>query len=312
MLIVAIVTILLMVLVILASVIGRVKTNNNTSQDVGTESTNTKGGNPGNAVDGEVTSRVTRSVNVDLPKKRDFQRVPWQDTIVPSASERPEAISDRFQRPPTPAHYRSQTPIYVRPVTPVNRKQQNPAVPVDRASPNYKQLNAAIANAVLEHDSGFVNYHELSEHEKLDVLDLNQYTIDVDRSVLDPILSMIELVGDGRSLEYVIAHCDKKNDKQLSVSEKQLRKSFRIKHQQSNLCRFPRFRITNVDFTHYRLVFNDYTPYVEGQSPRIDVFKQELSTERSRWETITVSLHHNSELTNIKQIQILVPADAKL
>lgn len=225
----------------------------------------------------------------------------------------------RFQRPVTPVqtnHYRPVTPVQqIRPITPVQQIRPITPVAVDQRAriasptgvPSYRQINNALSNIASEMDSDFKTYNELSEEERATVANLSQCMIDVEQSLLDPFLERINARGNGRSAQYVVGKFDKTHDAQLTPSQRFIRKSFKIKNKRTKTCRFARFRIRDSGSSYYRLVFHDYTPYVEEHAPKFDVFNQERDKERSHWENVRVMLHYNSELMNVSHMLILVP-----
>lgn len=215
---------------------------------------------------------------------------------------------ERFQRPATPSHtnhYRPSTPIHqIRPITP---NEQRARIASPTGVPTYRQSNAVPAQLKSSRDDDFRSYEELSDEERAEVANLGQCMIDIEQAVLDPFLERINATGDGRTARYVIGKFDKSADGQLTPSQKFIRKSFKIKNRGTNTCRFARFRIRDSGDGYYRLVFHDYTPYVEEHAPRFDVFNLERTRERSHWEKIRVTFHYNTEMVNLSQMLVLVP-----
>ncbi|KAG8323934.1 hypothetical protein J6590_104048 [Homalodisca vitripennis] len=182
---------------------------------------------------------------------------------------------------------RTQPAPPARPITPVQNNHYRPATPVLAPSPATIHHSQTAGS---DHSKMFRQYQELSADERDGIVDLNQCIIDVERSRLDPLLNLINGGGDGRSsVEYVVCYFNKKIDKQLTPSERFIRKSFKIKNRQTGTSRFARLKISNVNPVYYRLTFHDYTPYVEQHSPKYDVFDHAIAKERSHWEQVEVA-----------------------
>lgn len=250
----------------------------------------------------------TRGSATVIVNERDFtQRHPQETERF--QTQRPQQETERFQRPVTPIqsnHYRPITPIHHRPVTPVieQQPQQTDRVwsPVNAAGQQHQQ-----SRNVSDPEKDFKTYQDLTEEEKIEIVNLNQCYVDVERSNLDPLLALINAKGDGRPVQFVVGQFDKSSDKQLSPSERFVRRSFKIKNRQSNTSRFARLRIINSDARYYRLMFHDYTPYLANHAPRFDVFRQEVNKDRCRWEEVGIYLYYNTKSINIKHMRILVP-----
>lgn len=224
----------------------------------------------------------------------------YTQPVVPSGSSgssRPVTPS-HIQRPPTPGgnHYRSP-------------RSNTPGVD----NVQYRATGTTDADALketLEHERMFKNYKELTQGEKDEIADFENLTITVyiQRSYLDPLLDLIKKNGDGGPVENVIAYFNKKNDKELSPSDKFVRRSFKIKNKRSNMCRFARLSIdSKSDKGFYKLGLRDYTPYMEEHAPKFDAYKQEISTERSHWEEVEAGLNYNTQKLDVAKISILVP-----
>lgn len=223
-------------------------------------------------------------------------------TVPPNSPDTPSSYRHPNRDPVTPVSglQRPPTPVY-------NRPPVTGTVPIPAYNVPVNPIATEVVNNDSQHDKLFVKYNELSVREKEDVVDLHRLVVDVSRSVLDSKTAMIGATGDGKPLEYVIIRIDKRDDKQLSASEKEMRRSFKIKHHQSNLCRFARLRIENLNSEFYRLYFTDYTPYIEPNAPKFNALQQVISRERCHWEDIKVNIFHNTRPTNIRQAQVLVP-----
>lgn len=223
----------------------------------------------------------------DYSQPTEYQPRPQQRWNIPGPPAVPARDDhvvnfDRRQRPVTPNHYRPPTPQNQRPPTPMGVQQ-------------------------LENERSFKEFNELTDDEKEGIIDLNQCSVDVLRSKINPLLDLIKSKGDGSVVDHVIAYFKKSNDTQLTSSDKVVRKSFKIKNKKSNTCRFARMRITPLDSDFYRLTFKDYTPYVEEHVPKFDVFRQEIGNDRSHWEPVDAALYHNSHVIGVKQLSVLVP-----
>lgn len=254
---------------------------------------------PSNNTDAVVHSKVHVQPHPTHDPKRSELSTKKSEPVL--QNNRPGFVDEkRFPRPATPIqsnHYRSVTAVVHRPTPTVPNAEKNAAAKADRPQD------------VVSEDSSrdFKKYQDLTAAEKDGIVNLNQCTIHVGRSVLDPILALIGGGNNEPVVEYLIAYFDKRNDKYLSPSEKFVRKSFKIKTQQSNMCRFARLKIVASDANYHRLTFYDYTPYVDEHSPKFDVSKQLVGPERSHWESIDVSLHHNTQAINAKVMRVLVP-----
>lgn len=212
----------------------------------------------------------------------------------------------RFQRPATPVqtnHYRPVTPVHqIRPITPHNTAEDRTRITSPTGVPSYRQSGESS-----DVGAGYKTYQELTDEERSGVTDLSRCFIDIRQSELDPFLNRINAAGGGRTVQYVVGRFDKTADSQLSPSHRFIRKSLKIKDKRTNKCRFARLRVVNSGEGYYRLVFHDYTPYVEEHSPRFDVYSQERADERSHWEKVVVVFHFNSERINISHLLILMP-----
>lgn len=213
----------------------------------------------------------------------------------------------RFQRPATPVqnnHYRPVTPVHqIRPITPHGIAEERTRIASPTGVPSYRQSGESS-----DVGAGYKTYQDLTDEERSGVTDLSRCYIDIRRSELDPFLNRINAMGTGVTAQYVVGRFDKTNDSQLSPSHRFIRKSFKIKNKKTNKCRFARLRVIDSGDGYYRLVFNDYTPYVAEHAPRFDVYNnQEKADERSHWENVNVVLHFNSERINISHLLILMP-----
>jgi len=205
-------------------------------------------------------------------------------------------------RPATPVntHYRSKTPVLQIVTTPVNSVHNS----VDETSRN------ATLNNSSEHERMFRKYNELSVTEKANIGDLGAYTITiyVNRNHIDPLRQLIAEKGGGGPVTSFIAYFSKKNDKDLSPSDKIIRRSLKIKNQRgNNTCRFARLIVNTEDANYYSLKLQDYTPYVEAHAPKFDTFKHIVTEERCRWEEVPASVSYNSQRININSLSVLVP-----